>query len=163
MTNLKLTFDPTWEYTIAGETFIIDASRIPMNTWIAIVKDRLLNKGRDTWADSTKVTPDCSRQDLWNAVMETVYDGSWCPGSGKGSGPRKKNLTWEAFLHNASLKEAKRRIGKLGFRGGDGFHFKPDDEQSLIECTNRLVQNAKWQTLVKVDYDKLHTQDDLDL
>lgn len=163
MTTIKITFDATWTYTIAGEEFVLDATRIPAATWVAIVRDRLGNKGRDTWADSTKVTPETTRQDLWSAAMESVYDGSWCPGSGKGSGPRRKNLTWEGFLHNASLKEAKRRIGKLGFKGADGYHFKPNDEASLAECTTRLESNAKWQAVVKLEYDRVHAQDDLDI
>ena len=163
MKKITLSFDETWEYTIAGEKFTLDATAIPAGTWIAIVKDRLLNKGRDTWADSSKVTPENTRQDLWKAAMQTVYDGSWVPSSGKGSGQRRKSLPWEAFLHNESLKEAKRRIGKTGFKGMDGYHFKPNDEASLVECANRLDQNAKWMAKVKIDYDNLHDDDDLAL
>jgi hypothetical protein len=161
--TITLTFDAAWEYTIAGETFAVDATKIPAATWIAVVKDRLLNKGRDTWADSTKVTTENTRQDLWAGAMASVYAGDWLPGTGKGRGPNKKSMTWESFLEAASRKEAKRRIGKLGFRGTDGYWFKPDDKESMDECTNRLVDNVKWQAKVKLDYDNRNVPDDLDL
>jgi hypothetical protein len=161
--TITIELPEVWEQAIAGETFKIFPQKIPVETFVAIVRDRLTNKGKDTWADSTKVTPDRTRQDLWAEALGSVYDGSWCPGTGRGTGQRKKTMTWETFLENASKKEAKRRIGKNGFKGADGYHFMPDDEASLVECTARLVANAKWQSLVKLEWTKLQTIDDLDL
>lgn len=161
--KITLEFDSDWAYVIAGETFKVDASKIPKDTWVAIVRDRLGNKGRDTWADSNKVTADCTRQELWALAMQSVYDGSWVPGSGKGKGTRRKTMSWEEFLHNSCLKEAKRMIGKLGFKGKDGYHFKPNDEGSILEAAMRLAKNDKFAARVSREWELLHTDTDLDL
>lgn len=161
--KITLETENTWTFQIAGENFTLDVSRIPKETWIAIVKDRLANKGRDTWADSSKVTPECTRQDLWTAAMDTVYSGSWVPGV-SGRGPRKKSMDFGTFLMSASLKEAKRRIGKLGFTSKiDDYHFKPDSDNDLQELANRLSVNEKWESLQREAFAKLHSIDDLDV
>jgi hypothetical protein len=161
--RITLETENVWTFQIAGENFFLDASRIPEETRIAIVKDRLANKGRDTWADSSKVTPECTRQDLWAAAMHTVYSGSWMPGA-SGRGPRKKSMDFGTFLMVESLKEAKRRIGKLGFTSKlDGYHFKPDDKNDLQELANRLSVNEKWEAVKREDFAKLHSIDELDI
>jgi hypothetical protein len=161
--QIMLETDATWTFTIAGEQFEIYADQIPPRTILAIVQERLREKGRDAWADSSKVTATCSRQDLWSGALSGVYDGSWCPGISGGRGARKKNLSFEDFLYNKSLAEAKRRIGKTGYIGTDGTRYKANDDNALAALTSRFEGNAKYREIARTEYENLHKQNEVDV
>jgi hypothetical protein len=161
--EMMLKTDDVWEVQIAGEEFLIYAYQIPKETWIAIVKDRLTQKGKDTWADSSKVTIERTRQVLWSEAMETVYTGSWVPGSGRGSGPRRKSMDWDTFFQNATIKEAKRRIGKKGFRGADGHFYRPNHDESLERLVGKLKTIDKWKDINEAEFNKLKNESELEI
>jgi hypothetical protein len=159
---MKLTLEKTWAFNIAGETFTIDPALIPQNTFIAIVKDRLMNKGRDTWADSSKVSGDVTRQSLWADSMDSVYDGSWIPGISS-RGPRKKNMDKDTFIHNESIKKAKAMLGKTGFKDKSGRFYKPDSKSDMADLAAALMENAKWLAVCDAEWDKVRNSNDLDI
>lgn len=159
---MKLTLENAWAFNIAGETFTVDPNLIPAATFIAIVKDRLLNKGRDTWNDASKVTGDVTRQTLWADAMLAVYDGSWMPGV-SGRGPRKKNMDKETFISNESLKKAKAMLGKTGFKAKDGRFFYPNSALDVSDLTDVLLANAKWVAICETEWDKVRNSDELDI
>lgn len=161
--ELTLKTDDVWEVQVAGEPFLIHAHLIPRETWVAIVKDRLVNKGKDTWADSSKVTIERTRQILWAEAMESVYSGAWVPGSGRGSGLRRKSLDWDGFFQNASVKEAKRRIGKKGFRGADGHFYRPNHDESLERLVGKLKAVEKWKEICEVEFAKIKDEIELEI
>jgi hypothetical protein len=145
--KITLEFEKNWPVNIAGDTFVIEADRIPKETWIAIVRDRLLNKGRDTWADSSKVTGDVTRQTLWTEALESVYSGAWVPGV-SARGPRKKNMDYDTFAESQARNYAKSKIKKgCKYSTSDGNTFT-DSDADIAAFMKWLLANAEYRKII---------------
>lgn len=144
-----------WSHDIAGAVYISQPRRIPLATWAMVVKDRLGNKGKDAWADNSKIGPGArfaSRSDAWDSIMEAVYSGGWTAPGGRAASIL--TTTFDDWLVITSENAAKEKMkGKNGWKAPSGRIFRADNDKDVADYAAAIRQQPNFIAAQQLTYD----------
>lgn len=134
-----------WEFNFPGASAKVAPDRIPAEILEFIVRDRLNNKLKDVFADSSRV-PLQDRQKAVDDIVNRLYAGEW---TGRSGGP----ITWEAYLAKAAKLAVDPWFGKLRTKkDAKGIVRNADSERDREYVAARHVESDVWQAKVRNEY-----------
>lgn len=135
-----------WEFNFPGASAKVAPDRIPAEILEFIIRDRLNNKLKDVFADSSRV-PLQDRQKAVDEIVNRLYAGEW---TGRTGGP----ITWDAYLAKAAKLAAEAWFGKSRTKkDAKGIVRNADSDKDKDYVAGRHMANDVWLAKVRNEYD----------
>jgi hypothetical protein len=158
MLIVALDLPTEWKHDIAGGAYTSHPQRIPLATWAMVMKDRLSNKGKDAWADASKIGPGArfaSRADAWQSIMDIVYSGGWTAPGGRAASILTQ--TFDDWLVIVSENEAKAmsdvKKKTPGYKAKSGRVFRADSDADVADLAAAIRKQEAFIAAQRLTYD----------
>jgi len=146
--NVSVGFDTeaVWEYNFPGVSLTVEPARIPADILEFIIRDRIGNKIKDVWADSSKV-PLNDRAAAGQRIIDSIYAGNW--------DSRGRPKTWDEYVAKAAEMAAESWFGKAKTKkDSKGILRNVESPADIAFIAGIYADNQDWRNLVRVKYDQ---------